>query len=99
VIHAAGMGQDLRTDTRKIVEVTRNSLLRAEEKKLKSVAFPAIGTGVGGFSVQKCANIMLTTTVEFLQKSKSLNEVRFVLFDEPAYIAFKDQLSKIFSAS
>ncbi len=49
VIHAAGMGQDLSTDTQKIYHCTLNSLKRARELGLKSIAFPAIGTGVGGF--------------------------------------------------
>jgi O-acetyl-ADP-ribose deacetylase (regulator of RNase III) len=49
VIHAAVMGQDLRTDADKIQRATRNSLLRADEIGIKTVAFPALGTGVGGF--------------------------------------------------
>src|SRR5207247_10279969 len=51
VIHAAVMGQDLQTDQSKIRKATRNSLIRARELGVASIAFPALGTGVGGLPV------------------------------------------------
>ena len=98
VIHAAGMGQDLRTDTEKIRSATRNTMELAENKRISSLAFPAIGTGVGGFSSESCANIMVAEAVDFLQIAHFLKTVRFVLFDEPTYLAFKNDLEGIFSA-
>jgi len=53
VIHAAGMGQDLKTDEEKVKLATKNCLLRAEEKGIESLALPAIGTGVGGLSIDR----------------------------------------------
>ena len=50
VIHAAVMGQDLRTSAALIERATRNSLALAEAR-VWSIAFPAFGTGVGGFSI------------------------------------------------
>ena len=52
VIHAAGMGQDLRTNADIVRKTSRSSLELADGKKLESIAFPAIGTGVGGLSMQ-----------------------------------------------
>jgi O-acetyl-ADP-ribose deacetylase (regulator of RNase III) len=98
VIHAAGMGQDLRTDEEKVRAATRNSLLRAEEKRLRSLAFPAIGTGVGGLSAHVCARAMLEETLKFLQESESLGRVVFALFDPGTYKIFQECLSKMFSA-
>jgi len=98
VIHAAGMGQDLKTDEEKVRTATRNSLLRAEENGLKSVAFPAIGAGVGGLSAHVCAKAMLEETLEFLQESQSLRQVIFALFDGRTYKAFQQRLSEMFSA-
>jgi O-acetyl-ADP-ribose deacetylase (regulator of RNase III) len=98
VIHAAGMGQDLKTDQEKVRTATRNSLLRAEENKLQSVAFPAIGAGVGGLSAHVCAKAMLEETLEFLQESQSLRQVIFALFDGGTYKAFQQRLSEMFSA-
>jgi len=92
VIHAAAMGQDLITDDRKIADATRNALMRAEELSLGSVDFPALGTGVGGFPVEKAAEIMISAARDFLAGSKSVNEVGFVLFDDISYDVFKNEL-------
>jgi O-acetyl-ADP-ribose deacetylase (regulator of RNase III) len=89
VIHAAVMGQDLRTDAAKIRQATQNSLRRADELGLKSIAFPALGTGVGGFSLEECARIMLDVVQEHSAGGSSLERVVFVLYDEPAYQAFE----------
>ena len=92
IIHAAVMGQDLETDAEKIRQATRNSLLRGEELGLKSVAFPALGTGVGGFSLDDCARIMIDEVRRF--PAKKLERVVFVLYDGPAYRAFERELGK-----
>jgi len=98
VIHAAGMGQDLRTNEEIIRQVTVNSLKLAEGKGLTSISFPAIGTGVGGFEVHHCAKVMFEEAVDYLIKADVMKEVRFVLFDEPAFRAFDDQLRFMFSS-
>ncbi|MCK4224868.1 MAG: macro domain-containing protein [candidate division Zixibacteria bacterium] len=85
VIHAAVMGQDLITNEEHIRNATLNSLKRAEELKIKSIAFPAFGTGVGGFPVDECARIMLAEVKNFSKNAKSLKEIRFVLFDKKSY--------------
>jgi O-acetyl-ADP-ribose deacetylase (regulator of RNase III) len=85
VIHAAVMRQDLITNEEHIRNATINSLKRAEELKIKSIAFPAFGTGVGGFPTDKCAEIMLGTVKDFAKEAEHLKEVRFVLFDKKSY--------------
>jgi O-acetyl-ADP-ribose deacetylase (regulator of RNase III) len=92
VIHAAGMGTDLRTDEDKIRNATLNSLKRADELELESIAFPSIGTGVGGFPLDRAAQVMLETAVAFAQKDTSLKNIIFMLYGEDAYHAFKKQL-------
>jgi O-acetyl-ADP-ribose deacetylase (regulator of RNase III) len=89
VIHAAVMGRDLRTDADKIRQATQNSLRRADELALKSIAFPALGTGVGGFPLEECARIMLDVVRRHSASGTSLERVVFVLYDEPAYQAFE----------
>lgn len=89
VIHAAVMGRDLRTDADKIRQTTENSLRRADELALKSIALPALGTGVGGFSLEECARIMLDVVRRHSASGTSLERVVFVLYDEPAYKAFE----------
>lgn len=85
VIHAAVMGQDLVTKEEYIRNATLNSLKRAEELKIESIAFPAFGTGVGGFPVDKCARIMVDEVKNFSKEAEFLKEVRFVLFDKKSY--------------
>jgi O-acetyl-ADP-ribose deacetylase (regulator of RNase III) len=89
VIHAAVMGRDLRTDADKIRQATQNSLRRADELAVKSIAFPALGTGVGGFPLEECARIMLDVVHRHSASGTSLERVVFVLYDEPAYQVFE----------
>ena len=95
VIHAAGMGADLRTDATKIENATRNSLKRAKELSIESIAFPSIGTGVGGFSPEDAAKIMLNVVVSHAKGETHLREITFVLYGDDAYSAFENVLRKI----
>jgi O-acetyl-ADP-ribose deacetylase (regulator of RNase III) len=88
VIHAAVMGQDLQTSSELIDRATRNALALAETHRLESIAFPAFGTGVGGFPVQDCARIMLRAFRE--HAAGSLTLVRYVLFGRSAYDTVMD---------
>lgn len=88
VIHAAAMGQDLQTDGGKISAATSAALELANDHEVTSVAFPALGTGVGGFPADECARLMREAVLELSDES-SLRSVRFVLFDEATFLAFK----------
>jgi O-acetyl-ADP-ribose deacetylase len=88
VIHAAVMGQDLRTSGDFIERATRNTLRIAEELRIASVAFPALGTGVGGFRLDECARIMIDAIRAHATRAVSVRQVRLVLFGQPAYRAF-----------
>ncbi|MFN3467220.1 MAG: macro domain-containing protein, partial [Candidatus Brocadiales bacterium] len=96
VIHAASMGLGGPLTSREsLLNSVKNSLKRAEEKKLKSIAFPAIGTGVAGFPKEQCAQIMIDTILEHLKKGGSLEKVYIVLFKGPIYDAFDRYLATI----
>jgi O-acetyl-ADP-ribose deacetylase len=92
VIHAASMSLGSRTTEDNLRAATRNSLLRAKERGLKSIAFPAIGTGVAGFPLDRCAKVMLHEVREHLAGPTSLERVEFVLFDAAALAAFQRAL-------
>lgn len=98
VIHAAAMGQDLKTDEEKVRAATRNSFKRMAEKKLSSIALPALGTGVGGFPLWASAQAMIDEAIQFLQDQQDARRIIFVLFDQEAFEAFTEALSKRFSA-
>ena len=89
VIHAAAMGQDLRPDGESIRKSTDAALTLAEERKLQSIAFPALGTGVGGFSVHECAAIMIDVVRDHTDRRDAVATAYFVLFDEPAFQEFR----------
>jgi len=90
VIHAASMQLGGHTTADSLRQATRNSLLRAEEKAIKSIAFPAIGTGIAGFPVEECAKIMIGEALEHLKTRSSLEKIHFVLYDDEALKIFED---------
>lgn len=98
VIHAAVMGQDLHTDESKIRNSTKNALLTAERGKMTSVSLPALGTGVGGFSIFHCAKIMITEAIEFQIKAEAVRLIRFVLKDAETFHAFEEELKLQFTS-
>jgi O-acetyl-ADP-ribose deacetylase (regulator of RNase III) len=92
VIHAAVMGQDLQTDSGKVRAATKSSLQLAELNEVNSLAFPALGTGVGGFPMSEAAKIMVGESAAFLGKSKNLKSITFVLFGDDAYESFAAEI-------
>lgn len=60
----------------------KNSLLIAKEKKLGSIAFPAISCGVYGYPPQKAAPVAIKTSLEFLKKNNYPNKIIFVLYSD-----------------
>ena len=94
VIHAAVMGQDLRTSDKLIRQATVSSHNIAEELRLKSLAFPAFGTGVGGFPMKACANLMVAAVFGYKEFAKHLERVQFCLFDEYGLKFFSESVQK-----
>jgi O-acetyl-ADP-ribose deacetylase len=102
VIHAASMGLGgVRTTSKTLRTSTAHSLRLAAERKLKTIAFPAVGTGVSGFPMDECAQIMLNEAVQHLKGETSLEVIYFVLFDAHGRDVFRrvwDKLQKEISA-
>jgi O-acetyl-ADP-ribose deacetylase (regulator of RNase III) len=88
VVHAAVMGRDLRTDAAKIAAATRSALARAEDLALTSIAFPALGTGVGGFPLEECARTMRQAMLDHASEGTTLETIELVLFGQDARMAF-----------
>lgn len=89
VIHAATMGMDFKTDEVKIRGSCRNALRVAEELKISSVAFPALGCGVGGFPLLASAKIMAQEVFRHVKEDGSkLKEIIFCLYDKQAFDIF-----------
>ncbi|MEK6727202.1 MAG: macro domain-containing protein [Candidatus Omnitrophota bacterium] len=90
VIHAATMGLDFDTDEVKIRNSCRSALRVAEELKIKSIAFPALGCGTGKFPFLASAKIMAQEALKHLRrKDTTLKEIIFCLYDQKAFAFFK----------
>ncbi len=96
VIHAASMPLGGWATEDSLKNATKNSLKRADEKGLKTIAFPAIGTGVAGFSIERCADTMTQIVYDHLKEGKtSLEQVAFVLIDHRAMRVFEECVKAI----
>jgi len=96
IIHAAVMGTDLKTDPETIGKATQAVLALAVKHKLTSIAFPALGTGVGHVPPAQSADAMLSAVAAHLKGGGStLKRILFVLYQDDAYRAFVDTLKRV----
>ena len=94
VIHAVGPRMGEGDEDEKLQSATLNSLKVADENSLKSVSFPAISTGIFGFPTERCAKIMLETTIGYLKGPTGLERVVFCLFGSDSYEVFAGRLEQ-----
>jgi O-acetyl-ADP-ribose deacetylase (regulator of RNase III) len=88
VIHAVSLDRDRRTSGPIIEAAARSAMARAREINATSIAFPALGTGVGGFPLDEAARITVAAVREELDESTSIQHVIFALRGSAAYHAF-----------
>ena len=93
VIHCLGpvYGVDEPSD-RLLAECFRNALLLADRHKLRSIAFPAISTGVFGYPLQDAAAVAMKAVSDTLAELNSVRLVRFVLFSDEDQKVFEQAL-------
>lgn len=92
VIHAVGPRMGEGNEDQKLSSATLNSLRLADKHGLKSVAFPAISTGIFGFPLDRCARIMLQSVLDYLKGDTTLERVVFCLYGEEAFRCFQEVL-------
>lgn len=96
VIHAVTMGPDHKTDPDKLKAATKSSLVVADKHRLTSIAFPALGSGVGSVPPDKSADALISTMLEHLKPgTSSLQRILFVVYQDEAFKAFGDSLKKL----
>lgn len=93
VIHAVSLERDRRTTGEAIDRAARSAMARVRELGLSSIAFPALGTGIGGFPLDEAAAIAVRAVREELAASPSVEHVVFALRGAAAYEAFARALS------
>jgi O-acetyl-ADP-ribose deacetylase (regulator of RNase III) len=89
VIHAAGMPPGGQACEDSVGSCVRASLRLASERGFTSIALPAIGAGIGGLGLQRCAEISIEEARAHAAGESSLETIRFVLFGEPSFRLFE----------
>ena len=95
VIHAASMQLGGATTAHALQSSTAHALRIAAQNNLKTIAFPAVGTGIAGFPMKECAEIMLREVEKHFEGKTSLAKVYFVLYDRQALTAFEKVFADI----
>ena len=98
VIHTVGpiWGEQSEAESDRLLRAAvRSSLALADEKDLKSVAFPAISTGIYRFPVERAAKLMLAEVAEWLRGKTPLERVVFCLYDDATYRVFEQALREL----
>ena len=95
VIHAVSLDRDRRTSGPTIEAAVRSAMARAREAGVTSIAFPALGSGVGGFPIEEGARITVATVRDELPTSPSITHVIFALRGAAAYAAFAAALADL----
>lgn len=95
VIHAVGPIHGDDHEDENLKDATLNSLKLADKNDLRSISFPAISTGIFGFPKDRCAIIMLSTTIAYLDGPTGLEKVVFCLYDKETLKIFEDALGSL----
>jgi O-acetyl-ADP-ribose deacetylase (regulator of RNase III) len=95
VIHAVGPVHGDEHEDEKLKDATLNSLILADKNRLKSIAFPAISTGIFGFPKDRGATIMLSTTIAYLEGPTQLERVVYCLYDQDTLQTFTSTLKTL----
>lgn len=95
VIHAVGPIHGDDHEDEKLKDATLNSLKLADKNRLKSIAFPAISTGIFGFPKDRCATIMLSTTIAYLDGLTGIGKVVYCLYDKKTLELFESILKSL----
>jgi len=93
VIHAVGPRMGEGNEDEKLKNATLNSLKLMDEHDLKSIAFPAISTGIFGYPIDRCAKIMIATAKDYLLKDTQIEVVIFCLYTSSDFQVFEEELT------
>jgi O-acetyl-ADP-ribose deacetylase (regulator of RNase III) len=94
VIHAVSLDRDRRTNGEIIDRAVRSAMARARELRLASMAFPAMGTGVGGFPLDEAARVTVRAVRDEMVRSPQIDHVTFAMRGAAAYQAFEAALAE-----
>lgn len=96
VIHAVGPKQGEGDEDRKLASAVRSSLALADRNGLRSIALPAIATGIFGFPMDRAARVILQEIHRYLQGGTKLEKVVVCLHGDEAFGIFRRELRRGF---
>ena len=96
VIHAVGPRMGEGDEDKKLASAVRAALALADRRGMRSIALPAISTGVFGFPMERAARITLTEIHRYLQGGTKLERVVVCLRGEEAFNVFRRELRRGF---
>ncbi|MHB1687084.1 MAG: O-acetyl-ADP-ribose deacetylase [Ignavibacteriaceae bacterium] len=97
VIHTVGpvWRGGIQNEAKLLESCYKNSLDLAVENRIKTIAIPAISTGIYGYPLYDTARIAVNATLEFLKNNSSIEKVIFVCFDEKACRVYSKLIQEI----
>jgi O-acetyl-ADP-ribose deacetylase (regulator of RNase III) len=96
VIHTVGPRKTTPERKKLLKKAVKNSLEIAENNGIKSLAFPAISTGIFGYPVKEAAEVILSTIKNYLNfHNSSIEKVIVILYDNKTYKIFNNINKKI----
>jgi len=98
VIHAASMSLGGRTTAQSLKSSMDDVFRLAREHGVRSIAIPAVGTGIAGFPMDACAQVMARSLHNALMTGWEPDEVRFVLFGDDSKTAFEAEFMTLFES-
>jgi O-acetyl-ADP-ribose deacetylase (regulator of RNase III) len=94
VIHAVSLDRDRRTSAETIDHAVRSAMAQARALRLATIAFPAMGTGVGGFPLDEAARVTVRAVRDEMTRSPLVDHVTFAMRGAAAYQAFEAALAE-----
>jgi O-acetyl-ADP-ribose deacetylase (regulator of RNase III) len=96
VIHAVGPRWGEGDEDRKLGQAVLNALKLADSRHLRTIALPAISTGIFGFPKDRAARIILSTTIDYVKKGRTqLRRIVFCLFDPQSLSIFENAFNEV----
>jgi O-acetyl-ADP-ribose deacetylase (regulator of RNase III) len=99
IIHAVGPVYGEGDEDKKLAKATLNSLKVAKRKKIRSIAFPAISTGIFHFPIKRCSEVMIKVAMDFLKENEFPQEIILCLYGERAYSIFQRTFERMTARS
>ena len=96
VIHAPTMEYPaMRTTTEKVRAAVNAALNLCKELGIRTIAFPGMGTGVGGLNPRVAAEVIVDSIVKHVSEGTTLRKILLVAFDDKLYRSFREAVEGV----